>query len=98
MNNKDIKSLIAGKEFPSELSFDQFDNMDWESKQFGLNDSRHNSKIANDVLKYAKKVNGQIYTQVDGDTDRVYSKGLRYVNRTGIYEVVVKDGFRVDNS
>jgi hypothetical protein len=37
---------------------------------------------------YAKKTNGQIYTQVDGDTDVVYSKGIHYVNRTGVYAVI----------
>ena len=38
--------------------------------------------------KYANKIRGQIYTQVDGDTDRIYSKGIRFVNRTGIYAVI----------
>lgn len=48
-------------------------------------------EIFQDVKKahdYAGRINGQIYTQVDGDTDVVYSKGIRYVNRTGIYAVV----------
>jgi len=48
-------------------------------------------RIFQDVKKadsYAKKMQGQIYTQVDGDTDVVYSKGIHYVNRTGIYAVI----------
>jgi len=31
---------------------------------------------------------GQLYTQVDAGTDRAYSKGNCFVNRTGIYAVV----------
>ncbi|MEX0656260.1 MAG: hypothetical protein WD154_01780 [Nitrosopumilaceae archaeon] len=38
--------------------------------------------------KYADKIRGQIYTQVDGDGDILYSKGIRFVNRTGIYAVI----------
>ena len=38
--------------------------------------------------KYVKKIKGQIYTQVDGDSDILYSKGIRFVNRTGTYAVV----------
>lgn len=38
--------------------------------------------------KYAGKIGGQVYTQVDGDRDRIYSKGVRFINRTGIYAVV----------
>jgi hypothetical protein len=49
------------------------------------------SKIFQDVKKaasYAKRTRGQIYTQVDGDEDVVYSRGIHYVNRTGTYAVV----------
>lgn len=48
-------------------------------------------EIFKDVKKahvYATRVGGKIYTQVDGETDVVYSKGICYVNRTGIYAVV----------
>ncbi len=38
--------------------------------------------------KHWGKIGGAIYTQVDGKHDRVYSKGIHLVNRTGIYAVV----------
>ena len=84
--------------YPDELSFDEFDNINWDTeKQFGLNDNRRNHEIALDVLSYATQTKGQIYTQVDGDEDRLYSKGMRTVNRTGIWWVVSKKNWTVDN-
>ena len=83
------------KKYPDELTLDEFDDLPWiESKQFGL-DRQANIE---EIKKYAEKTSGQIYTQVEGDQDRVYSKGLRFVNRTGIYEVVKLDGYEADNS
>jgi hypothetical protein len=41
-----------------------------------------------DAKECAKIIHGHIYTQVDGDTDIVYSKGVHFVNRTGVYAVV----------
>jgi hypothetical protein len=83
------------KEYPDELTMDEFDDMPWiKTKQFGL-DGQANIE---EIKKYAEKISGQIYTQVDGDQDRIYSKGLRFVNRTGIYEVVKLDGYEADNS
>ncbi len=86
------------RNFPDELTFDQFDDIGWESKQFGLDDDRSLTDIVEDVIAYALDNKGQIYTQVDGETDRVYSKGLRWINRTGLYEVVTGEDFEVDNS
>ena len=65
-------------EYPDELTFDQIE-------------CYKALRIFEDLKKargYAEKTGGQIYTQVDGDTDRLYSKGIRYVNRTGIYAVI----------
>lgn len=99
MNQREVDKQLKNKKYPDELSFDQFDDIQWKTaKQFGLYDNRHNSKISKSVLKFANKSGGQIYSQVDGETDRLYSKGLRFVNRTGIYEVVTLEGFEVDNS
>ncbi len=95
--NQEIRKQIKAGKFPDCLTFDQFDDMGWESKQFGLDDDRSPTKIVEDVIKYALDTKGQIYTQVDGDTDRVYSKGLRFVNRTGLYEVVTGQDLEVDN-
>lgn len=81
--------------YPDELTLDEFDDTPWiKNKQFGL-DRQANIE---EIKKYAEKTNGQIYTQVDGDNDRMYSKGLRLANRTGIYEVVKLDGYEADNS
>jgi len=97
MKMGDVKMQLKQNEFPDELTFDQFDKMGWKSKQFGLNDDRHYGEIARDVLAFAKKSGGQIYTQVDGDNDRLYSKGMRFVNRTGLWEVVTGEPYRIDN-
>lgn len=67
-----------GTEYPDEMNCDQMCGY----KTF---------RIFQDVKKahdYAKKTGGQIYTQVDGDDDVLYSKGIHYVNRTGVYAVV----------
>ena len=89
------------KEFPAVLTTEEFDffGFDFE-KQFGLNDDRHNSFISADVSKYAKENSCQIYSQVDPDEgpDCVYARGLRFVNRVGIYWAVRKDGYKIDNS
>ncbi|MDH2906548.1 MAG: hypothetical protein PXX83_00425 [Candidatus Nitrosotalea sp.] len=82
-------------QYPDELTLDEFDDMPWiKNKQFGL-DRQANIE---EIKKYAEKISGQIYTQVDGDSGRMYSKGLRFVNRTGIYEVVKLDGYEACNS
>jgi hypothetical protein len=65
-------------EYPDELTFDQIE-------------CYKALRIFEDLKKakgYAEKTGGQIYTQVDGDTDRIYSKGIHYVNRTGMYAVI----------
>ena len=86
------------KQYPDELTLDEFDEMFYTGKaktrQFGLDKEAD----VRDVLKYAKKIDGQIYTQVDCEKDRTYSKGPRFVDRTGIYEVVKLDGYEADNS
>ena len=90
--------MFSKTPYPDELTFDEFDAFGFDfSKQFGLEDDRPNGLIAADVKKYADEHNCQIYTQVDGDKDCVYSRGLRFVNRTGLYEVVRKDGYQIDN-
>lgn len=86
------------KPYPDELSLEEFDEMFYtgkaKAKQFGLD----READVREVLKYAEKTGSQIYTQVDGDQERMYSKGLRFVNRTGIYEVVKLEGYEADNS
>lgn len=65
-------------EYPDELTFNQIE-------------CYKALRIFEDLKKardYAEKTGGRIYTQVDGDTDRIYSKGVHYVNRTGIYAVI----------
>lgn len=87
------------KEYPEELTFDEFDSIKWDSaKQFGYDDDRPIGQIAQDVKEYAERTGGQIYSQVDADSEVVYSRGLRFVNRTGRYEVVKLEGYTVDNS
>lgn len=90
---------MTQKEYPEELTFEEFDSIKWEfAKQFGLDDDRPIDQIVQEIKEFAQKTGGQIYTQVDGETDRVYSRGLRFVNGTGLYEVVKLEGHTVDNS
>jgi hypothetical protein len=65
-------------EYPDELTCDQM----WRYKTFRVFQDMKNA------WNYAEKTRGQIHTQVDGDTDVVYSKGIHYVNRTGVYAVI----------
>ncbi len=103
MNQKDVEHQIKNGSFPDELSFDQFDDMGWESKQFGLGSDEvlTNNQVARKTLNYANKTGGQIYTQVDWDAAPDYcgySKGMRFCNRTGLYEVVTGQSLKVDNT
>lgn len=49
---------------------------------------------AMELMKYLKQLGvGEIYTQVDGDYGKpncVYSKGIKKVNRTGVYAFVFR--------
>ncbi|MEM3143170.1 MAG: hypothetical protein QXW91_00875 [Candidatus Nitrosotenuis sp.] len=65
-------------EYPDEMTCDQMGRY----KTFRI------FQDAKKAWTYAKKTDGQIYTQVDGDIDVVYSKGIHYVNKTGIYAVI----------
>jgi len=50
---------------------------------------------------FAKRTRGQIYTQVDSGSDypdRLYSKGIHFVNRTGVYIVVKYSRGRPDGA
>ena len=77
------------QKYPEEITPEEFDSTKWDfAKQFGLDDDRPTNQIVQQVKEFAQKTGGQIYTQVDGETDRVYSRGLRFVNRTGLYEIV----------
>lgn len=99
MRNYEVYRQIRAGQYPDELTFDQFDMLKWDStKQFGLEDERDLHKIAKDVATFAQVTGAQIYTQVDGDTDRMYSKGMRFVNRTGMWEVVTMKGLKINNA
>jgi len=99
LRNYEIFRQIKSGHYPDELTFDQFDMLKWESaKQFGLDDDRDLHKIAEEVASYAQVTGAQIYTQVDGETDTMYSKGMRICNRTGMWEVVTMKGLKINNA
>lgn len=91
-------------EYPEGLSFPAFDLMPWDfTKQFGVEDEYEDMpyhEVAKAVKKFATENGYQIYTQVDADNHdgEMYSMGLRFVNRTGVYEVVHIDGLKPNNS
>lgn len=68
------------KKYPETLSAYEIDDIKWKiAKDFGsLKRAR----------AYAKKISGQLYTQVDAGMERVYVKGSAIVNRTGRWMVV----------
>jgi hypothetical protein len=99
LKNYEVYREIKGNKYPDELTFDQFDMLKWDDeKQFGLSDDRALHEIAKDVRTYAQVTGGQIYTQIDGEEDRVYARGMHLVNRTGIWWVVKMKGFMVNNN
>lgn len=68
------------EDYPDELSEDESDFYD--SKNFC--EGKSYKEDYNKAIKYAKKINGQIYTMVDGENNHTfYLKGLHYVNRFG---------------
>lgn len=100
MRNYKVYQAIKRGEYPETLTFDQFDMLKWDTeKQFGLGkDDRCLNEIEADVRTLAQVTGSQIYTQVDGDSDRLYARGNRFVNRTGIWWVVKMGGLKVDNA
>lgn len=65
-------------EYPDELTCDQIE-------------CYKTLRIFEDLKKakdYSDKTKGHIYTQIDGDGGIMYSRGIRFVNRTGIYGVI----------
>ncbi|CAE6502305.1 conserved hypothetical protein [Candidatus Nitrosotenuis uzonensis] len=67
--------------YPNELDIDQLDAY----SELYLFDNLQEAKLC------ATNTGGQIYTQVDGDPNILYSKGIHLVNRTGIYAVIKSD-------
>jgi len=65
--------------YPEEMTIDESDRLFENFESFD-----DETKAA----KFANKTNGQLYTQVDGDKDRVYLRGHHFVNRTGWWIVV----------
>ena len=89
---KDI--LNRGEDYPSLLTFDQFDSIPWDFEEhLGLDDSRPIEEIEKAALELAEKEGAKLYVQIDGFGDRVYNLGIpdRHYNKTGIYEVVRHD-------
>lgn len=63
-------------ELKDEMTFDEIDELEGE--------------VFDDMAKakeHAGRTGGILYTQVDGDDDRVYVRGNAFVNRTGMYFV-----------
>jgi len=69
-----IKELI----YPEEINFS-------EAEEYPISINFENLESAE---RFAKKIKGVLYTQVDAEKDRVYLRGKNLVNRTGIYLVV----------
>jgi hypothetical protein len=76
------QSVPIHKDYPEDLTMDQAD-------EFSVFHSFDSEAAA---LKKAKKIDGQLYTQVDveGSEGVMYMRGHHLVNRTGWYIVVKK--------
>jgi hypothetical protein len=74
-------------DFPNVLSIEETFDLPY-FRTFSDGDADDNAMGA---CKFAKRVDGVVYTQVDADApfpnDIVYLKGFHLVNRTGIYAV-----------
>lgn len=64
---------------PEELTLEEFDRI-FSSKQ--VKTIKNSKFLSKDMV---------IYTQIDGNNDRIYFKGIHYVNRTGIFKVIKYD-------
>lgn len=84
MVNKKSTSILMLRNYPEELTID-------ESEEYPIFFSFDDEMRA---IRTAKKIKGQMYTQVDTDTEGpdnvAYLKGHHIVNRTGWYIVVKK--------
>ena len=82
--------MSDSRTFPEILYPSQFDRycFDFE-RQFGLD----GEGMRQDAVDFAEKTGGEIYTQVDSARGIIYERGLHYVNSTGIYHVVKKNGY-----
>lgn len=75
------------QKYPETLTEKESEYYDFKA----FNDSDSYKKDYESALEFAKKVNGQIYTMVDGDNNKTYYlKGLHYVNRFGFCVLWVK--------
>ena len=68
------------RNYPEELTLDEFDDHHWDFVKI----SEGGAKID----RLAKMYLGMRYTQVDGENDRVYLRGVHVVNATGVYAFV----------
>ena len=75
----DCAGLEEDESYPEELSLGEMDEL--VSEVFDGLDK---------AIEYVKEHGGQVYTQVDGEKDRMYTRGVHVVNRTGMYAVVKK--------
>lgn len=69
------------EQYPEELTTRQAENFD-TIEQFSESDSYKEDYER--AVKYAKKINGVVYTMVDGEGNKIYYlKGFHFVNRFG---------------
>ena len=72
---------------PEVLTMNQADEFGDKFIIFGIEEASELSCLEL-AITYADLNNGQIYTQVDSEEDRVYVKGAHIINRTGIYGIL----------
>lgn len=77
-------------EYPETIWPDDVSSGKWDYISVLLEDDAMSKAI-----NKAQEIGGQIYTQVDTDGNAkdtmAYSRGLRYVNRTGVYLVCMSE-------
>lgn len=85
---------ITLKQYPDSLTWEQLLALTEKNNTYTV----YHTKEARD--KAAQKINGQIYTLVDGDNNEtIFSKGRRVVNACGEWIVIKLDGYaEPDNS
>lgn len=68
------------KKYPEVLSTYEVDDIKWKRAE--------DFESLKRARAFAKKIKGQLYTQIDADVEVVYVKGSAIVNRTGRWLVV----------
>jgi len=84
--------MTEQNDFPDEVKIEEMDDVFDDYEVFDDPDTAKTFKEALEKALDSENRKIEIYTQVDSEIsdDRLYARGIRVINRTGIYAVVWK--------